>query len=864
MRNLQEYFRKTVSGEHSDSLSEIFKELFKKKYLAFQQLLEKNNFVLNIMADMEEKLSGEYLFDARYVHASVKKIAYGVLHIIENLNALSSEDTYKALCRKFDVINRDVENMLLWKFEVPISDLTIPLEDITRDMGNIAGGKIAHLGAVKTIPNLPTPEGFAVSSYAFKRFMEHNRFLQNTNRIISALRLENLEELYEVSREIRDMIIRSAIPDDVANAIRDAYSDLCRKTGKETTVSVRSSAIYEDGHFSFAGQYATFLNVPGDRILQKYKEVVASLFTPRAIFYYKTNGFSEEEMAMAVGVLGMVNAKAGGVVYTRDPNDRASDHILINALYGFGKFMEDGTVPPDSYVVSRYPQGIIISKTISHRATMLACDKNGTLQEVRIPDQVQGKQYLTDGQIRTLAGYALAIEKYFGCPQDIEWALDRDDHLYILQTRPLRIWDIRRKAGLYVPRRIEGYPILLEKGVIACKGIGFGKAFVLKDKEQLKHFPEGAVLIARHTDPQYVTVMHKASAIITDAGSATGHMASLAREYRVPAILNTEVATSVIRHGCEITVDAIHCNVYEGRVTELLQFASGKKEPVKEMILFKRLERILKKIVPLNLVDPEGPHFKPEYCETYHDITRFAHEKAIQEMSSIGEGYDMKGIRGAGKLVAGIPVSIHLFDIDGGISPQVKEPTPADILSIPFSAILKGMSSMTWPKPRPPEERGFSGMDTQSSSFPVTQPFHTEEKSFSIVARNYMNFSIQLGYHFSTIEAYAAETMNDNYIKFSFKGGGSSLDRRLRRVRLIQEILRKLGFMIHVEGDVVNAVLAKYKQSTIEETLCILGKLAAYTKQLDAVLFNDAVTDMYIDQFVNEQIRKPSSVKSEQ
>ncbi len=853
MRNLQKYFKKTASGDFSDNLSEIFK----KKYLAFQQLLATNNIVLKIMADMEEKVSGEYLFDAEYIHANVRKIASGVLHIIENLNALSSEDTYRVLCRKFDVLNRDIENMLLWKFEVPISDLTIPLEDITRDMGHIAGGKIAHLGAVKTILNLPTPEGFAVSSYAFKRFMEHNRFLQNTNRIVSALRLENLEELHEVSREIQDMIISSAIPDDVANAIRDAYSGLCRKTGKVTKVSVRSSAIHEDGHFSFAGQYATFLNVPEERIMEKYKEVVASLFTPRAIFYYKTNGFSEEEMAMAVGILSMVDAKAGGVVYTRDPNDRASHHILINARYGFGKFMEDGTVPSDAYIVSRHPEGSIMSRRISHQVTIVAIGEDGVLQEVGIPDALKGKQCLTDGQMKTLATYALGIEKYYGCPQDIEWALDRDDHLYILQTRPLRIRDIRQKAGLDVPRRIKGYPLLLEKGVIACRGIGVGRAFLLKDEEHLKHFPEGAVLIARRTDPKYVTVMHKASAIITDAGSAMGHMASLTREYRVPAILNSEVATNVIRHGCEITVDAIHCNVYEGRVTELMEFTAGKKEPLKEMALFKRLKRILKKIVPLNLVDPESSHFTPEYCETFHDISRFAHEKAIQEMSSIGEGHRC---RGAVKLLAGIPVSIHLFDIGGGISPQVRKPTPADILSIPFSAIFNGMSNMTWPKPRPPEERSFSGIQLQSSSSPVKQPSHIEEKSFSIVARNYMNFSIRLGYHFSAIEAYVAEPLNDNYIKFSFKGGGSSLERRLRRVRLIQAILRKMGFAIHVDGDVVNAVFAKYKQSTLEETLCILGKLTVYTKQLDAVLYNDALTDMYIDQFVNEHIKKPSRV----
>ncbi len=153
------------------------------------------------------------------------------------------------------------------------------------------------------------------------------------------------------------MIMQSEVPPDLREAIETSYAKLCKKVGRKTMVSVRSSAIREDSEFSFAGQYATFLNVPGDLIMQKYKEVVASLFTPRAIFYSKTKGFSEGEMVMAVGVLNMVDAIAGGVMYSRDPNDPSADHILINAVHGLGVWVVDGTVTPDTYTVSRHPEG---------------------------------------------------------------------------------------------------------------------------------------------------------------------------------------------------------------------------------------------------------------------------------------------------------------------------------------------------------------------------------------------------------------------------------------------------------------------------------------------------------------------------
>jgi len=835
------------------------KEFMKVRYQAFQNLLSTNNQVLELMADMEEKVSGEYLFDIHYIKTNVRLIGYEVSKIIESLNALSN-NKYSEFSAIHANISQEVEKILEYKMEIPVSDLTIPLENLSGETVGIAGGKIAHLGEVKSRLNLPTPDGFVISAYAFVKFMDHNRLIEKISERMSSLNIENLEELNKFSKAVYHMIITSDISADLQEAVENAYAKLCKKTGGKTMVSVRSSAIREDSEFSFAGQYATFLNVPGDAILQKYKEVVASLFTPRAIFYSKTKGFSEGEMVMAVGVLNMVDAIAGGVMYSRDPNDPSTDHILINATHGLGVWVVDGTVTPDTYTVSRHPEGTILDKRISIQEKMLVNGEAGKLKEVMVPENKIGKQCLTDEHIKTLAKHALTLENYYGSPQDIEWAVGSDRKIYILQSRPLRML-MNTTSGVCLPTRFEGYNIILDKGVIACKGVGFGKAFILKDDEELKEFPEGAVLIAKHTSPKFVTIMNKASAIITDVGSATGHMASLSREYQIPTILDTEVSTSIIQHGQEITVDAINCNIYEGQVPELIEYARNKKEPFKETHLFKTLGKVLKWVVPLNLTDPESETFKPEHCKTYHDITRFAHEVAMQEMFSLGEDRDIEDTHTI-DLLAGIPVGVHLLNIDGGVKENLKKATFEDILSIPFIALLKGMKSMRWPGPPPVDAKGFLGMLAHSASVPEEQLKETAKKSFAVVSKNYVNFSIRLGYHFSMIEAYAGENINDNYIKFFFKGGGAAVDRRLRRVRLIKEILKEMGFRVSIKEDVMNAILTKYKQSTIEDKLVVMGKLTAYTKQLDMAMFNDAVTDMYVEQFIKEHIKKTGTVKT--
>ncbi len=866
MKNFFNFFKKSPKEAN-------LKEALKERYGVFQNLLSENNNVLGLMADMEEKHSGETVFDKHYIGTTSRLIAEKVSGIIKNLNVLS-EGKYKTLNSAYDEINKKIEKVLSSKFEIPPSDLTIPINNLTSSMSNIAGGKIAHLGQIKKDLNVLVPEGFVITAYAFKKFLEHNELTEKITETLSSLRVENLEELNNVSQVIQQSIIKAWLPLELEDDIQRAYSALCKETGSDVPVSVRSSAVREDGEFSFAGQYATLLNVRGDSIVRAYKEVVASLFNPRAIFYYKTKGFSEEELVMAVGVLKMIDAMSAGVIYTQDPNDPDRGIVIINALWGLGKSVVDGSIDPDSYIVEK-STGVCLEKNIEKKHKMLICDDEADTKEIPIPPGLENIQCLTDEQMMILYHCATVLENYYGKPQDIEWAVDHDSQIYILQTRPLRILN-SQSPGTEIPQKVKGYPLLLNRGVIACKGIGYGRAFVLKNEKELKDFPDGAVLVAKHTNTKFVTVMNKASAIITDIGGTTGHMASLSREYQVPTILDTEAATGLIKNGQEITVDAIHCNIYEGKVNELLEYAENKKEPFKGTQLFSTLDKVLKWISPLSLIDPDKENFKPEQCSTFHDITRFAHEMAMAEIFQTGKGFEIDSLEDFMSAIAfaeagetkdielqaiilklGIPVDARLIDIEGGVRGKIKrsKAAPDDIISVPFSAFLKGLTSMRWPGPTPGGPQGFVGSAAQISSLSKKQFLKTQEKSYAIISANHMNFSIRLGFHFSMIEAYAGDNINDNYIKFFFKGGGAAQDRKLRRVRLITEIIKAMDFKVKVTEDVMSAVVTKYKQSSIEEKLEVLGKLTAYTKQLDMAMFNDAVTDMFIEDFIREHIK---------
>lgn len=822
-----------------------------EKYKYFQQLLAANNHALALMADMEEKLSGDYLFDFQYIRATLGQLRREGEALVEALNGLG-DHRYQNLSQAFEKVMGEVEGVLLQRREIPVAPLVLSLDELDADKAEMVGGKAANLGEVRNRTGLPVPPGFAISSYAYKTFLDYNHLTERITRLLGHWRLEDLDTLAQVSDELKKIINEARVPPELESALAQAYEGLAGLTGSRPFLALRSSATGEDLTFTFAGQYATYLNVPPGEMAARYKDIVASLFTPRALFYYKNKGFREEEMAMGVVVMPMIQSRASGVLFTRHSEGADREVALINAVWGLGKYAVAGRVNLDQYVVAYHPRGEIVEKFIPAKEVRLVTQPQGGVAEAPVPPDLTEVPCLSDREILELLSWSETLEAHFGKPQDVEWALDDAGQLWLLQSRLLQV--SAKKAAESLPRTLKGYPVLLDQGVVVSRGVGAGPVALVRTDEDLRNFPEGGVLVARHTSPKYVTVMPKAAAIITDAGSPTGHMALLAREFQVPAILCTGKATKVLSPGQEVTVDANYNNVYAGMVPELLGPARPKSNDLADTPVFQTLKTVIKKVVPLNLVNPEDKTFAPEYCRTLHDIVRFAHEYAMREMFSLGAS-DWAGEAEAVDLESDLPLKVHILDLGGGLKRGLRRKVrPSQIISLPFRAFFEGMNAMRWPQAKPAGVTSFASIfvNTEEEVAQGAAPY--QDQSYLILSKNYMNFSIRLGYHLSTVEAYVSDQINDNYLTFYFRGGGSTPERRERRTRLIAAIIDRLDINCQRKGDLIEARLAKYPPEEMARRLTLLGKLTVYTKQLDMVLFSEGIVDWYIKDFLQEHV----------
>lgn len=821
------------------------------KYVHFQRLLAANNQVLTLMADMEEKLSGDYLFDFQYIRSTVSRVCGETEALVTALNGMG-KGAYGNLIRVFSRIKNEVEAVLYHRREIPVAPLVLSLDQVDASMAEVVGGKNANLGEVKTRVGLPVPNGFAVSTYAYKVFLDYNSLTERITQLLGRWRLEDLDSLAQVSDDLKEIIHGATVPPELEAALAEAYERLCRREQGRPLLAMRSSAVGEDLTLTFAGQYATYLNVLPEDLVRRYQDIVASLFTPRALFYYKNKGFKEEEMAMGVVVMPMIRARASGVLFTRRPDEADSEAALINAVWGLGKYAVSGAINPDHYLLAYEPPGRVLEESIPPKQVMLKSRPQGGVEEVSVPPELMEAPCLGPEHLARLLGWAKVLEEHYRHPQDVEWTLDDAGGLWLLQTRPLKVPP--RKPAERPVRTLKSYRVLIDQGTVACRGVGAGPVVVVRKEEDLRNFPPGGVLVARHTSPKYVTVMPQAAAIITDAGSPTGHMALLAREFQIPTIINTGVATKVLQPGQEVTVDANYNNIYEGVVSELLESGDIKRNDLADSPVFQTLKAVVKKVVPLNLINPQDASFRPENCRTIHDLVRYGHEFSMREMFRLAESEDQAG----GEVVdleTDLPLKIRLLDLGGGLKAGWRRKVrPQQIESLPFKAFWQGLAAMRWPQAKPEGVRSLASVFANTPEEVAQGAVTWSDQSYVVLSRNYMNFSIRLGYHLSTVEAYVSDQINDNYLTFSFRGGGSTPERRERRARLIEEIIDHLHLAYQRKGDLIEARLAKYAPEKMLERLELLGKLTLYTKQLDMVMFSDGIVDWYIKDFLREHV----------
>ena len=462
--------------------------------------------------------------------------------------------------------------LILWFNDVGIEDI------------GLVGGKNAALGEMISgvVPlGIKVPGGFAVTAYAYNRFLDSTGLRNKIKELLEGLDTHNMEDLKKRGRSVREAVLGAQLPDDLNEATKEAYSKMSDMYGDNPDVAVRSSATAEDlPGASFAGQQETFLNVVGyDAVIESVKKAFASLFTDRAISYREDKGFSHFDVALSVGVQKMVRSDlaSSGVAFSIDTETGFDKVVIINSSYGLGEMIVQGKVTPDEFIVFKPTIDNfkpIISKTPGKKDQKLVYSGNATKIDSVSPDDFD-KYSLSDGEILELASWVIKIEKYFSDkhkryqPMDVEWAKDgKTGDLFIVQARPETIHSIADK-NVYKEYALKDKGKILVKGTAVGSKIAAGKIRVIKDVKDISQFQKNEILVTEITDPDWEPIMKIASAIITDKGGRTSHAAIVSRELGIPAIVGSGNATEILANGTAVTVDCssgVTGIVYEGEL----------------------------------------------------------------------------------------------------------------------------------------------------------------------------------------------------------------------------------------------------------------------------------------------------------
>lgn len=822
---------------------------FKVLFAEFKRSLELNNQILDLIAEANDKLSGDYIFGERYIRTTCEQLTDLVRQLIVVINHLTNQK-YIDLFTSFHLIEQDLQAILQGRLLNQVEELVLPYSEVSRDLIDSVGGKNAHIAEIGSLLGLRIPDGFAITTTACTLFMEENGLKAPIAEIEAAWQRGELP-LESASGQIQKMILAAPLPDRLRAALRREAARVADQYREITPCfAVRSSALGEDEFSSFAGQYRSLLNVPLDEVPQAYREVLASLYNGEAMEYRQKMDFRPHEVVMSAACQIMVPAKASGVLYTRDPVRPEGENMIVSSAWGLGEPIVSGAVPTDTFVLSRRPPHDVLESKIVRKDQTMVLRSCGGLDVDQVKGEDQAASSLNSEQLRELAAIGMRLEKHFRRPQDIEFAVDPRGRVVVLQSRQLRLLHSPEPRVCDLNGLSRTYPVLLRgKGVAAMEGIALGPAWLVSDERSLDDCPVGAIVVARYASPQLARLIDRAAGFITDIGSTTGHLATVAREFRIPALFNTEEGTALIKDGQEITLDTECLTIYAGLVQELQQYALH-EEPIEEMYEYRLLRRVLKKIEPLNLVDPSADNFTPQGCRTYHDLTRFVHEKAVETIIDLNFYHAHDRDAQSGRLLWDYPIDLVLIDVGGGISGEHPGGVrPEQISSLPMQALVRGMTHPgIWDMAPVSVDLGsFMASMTRTTSSHNERP-EDVGRNLAVVSAEYMNINFRLGYHFTVIDAYLSDNVLDNHIYFRFSGGVTETVRRSRRTRMLAKILAHYDFLCETHGDIVVARLKRMDRESMLERLFLLGLLVGFTRQLDVKMVNDGKIDEYAEQ----------------
>ena len=832
---MQKLFGRKEENPANAEQEEKIRLAFQARCKHFKALLSANKFALETMASLEEALRGEHFFNISFLRASCTTTVTNVFNMVKHLNALCPNPLYKELFERLKIIQGRITLALEPPKVNSSGKHVLPVSEIDFSLIYEVGGKMASLGEACKNLGYTIPRGFVITASGYRHFLASNNLQEEIERRLLMTNFSELNEIINLSNTLKKLIINAKVPEDLQAEIFRQY-DYLKQNGQDFSLAVRSSAIGEDSHgASFAGQYTTKLNVPREKLVESYKEVVASKYDITALTYRFNRGIPDYDVPMCVGCVVMVQANSGGVVYSRNPLEK-NYCVVINSVFGLPKSVVDGSANADTFQCARAFPHLIIEKNIARKETKIICNPKGGLEEVPLPEKDKELSSLTDEQVFEITKASIDFEKFYGLPQDIEWVYDENNSLIILQSRALAGVDT---IELDIPLS-KNATLLLEGGICSSPGVAAGGIYKVVREDQMANFPEGAILLVEQAHSKWATLLNKASGVISEYGGAAGHLASVAREYGIPALFGVKKALQELAENTTVTLDADARRIYLGEVEDVLSRKREKNKIFADSPVHKTLVACAAHIVPLNLLEPDSPSFVPANCETLHDITRFCHEKAVEEMFKFDE--DIFSARYGKQLrYHGAKLQYFIINIGDGFAKNEdsKYIDLDNINSAPMLALWEGMIAIPWQGPPTASAKSFFSVVAQSASNPdleITSSTLRMTRNYFMIDRDYCNLQASFGYHFCTVEAQTGDKPQENFVSFHFKGGAATMERRQLRVRMVADILAENGFIVDVKGDALSARAEELSKEESLELMHILGYIIIHTRQMDASL----------------------------
>lgn len=802
-----------------------------RRFRHYNAFLEHNHRALRILAELEMLDRGAGLATLAFIQRRGAELLDEVRELVGSLNQLSGH-RYDGILPVFDTVADELHALMQRERPVIEGPLTLPFAQLgARDMP-ISGAKAANLAQITNVLGLSAPDGFVVTTAGFDLFLRENGLLDSVEKMLAEFD-PGRPDSDEACSQIREKILAAPLPSALETAMQDEFRALSRRLGRKPRLAVRSSAVGEDTAASFAGQYASVLPVEEEDLPTAFRTVLASKYTPRAILYRLRYGLSDAATPMAVAVVDLVDARASGVLYTVDPSMPQAGQARIDAALGLGEQVVGGSASPDVYRVDRDTFSIA-----------------GRAIQPKDEDSENVTPALADSGVIDLVRSGLRLEAHFGAPQDIEWAEDAQGKLVFLQSRPLGITKSGKPPSAL---NTEAMELLLSAGQTASPGRVSGKA-VLVSPELKPEQTENAILVARTAAPDLAPYMSRVRGLITDLGGVASHLASVAREFNVPALMDTREATTKISSGQEITLLAEEGEVYLGLVPELTRKLPAREEDEGQGPIGRHLRKLLERISPLNLTDPKSPDFTPEGCRTLHDLIRFAHEKAMEEMFNISRLAGDSVV--SRSMSANIPLAMHFIDLGGGLAEGLDtcaEILPEHIRSRPMAALWRGLAhpGVTWAGNVDLSGRNF--MALMSGSMGPGGAMPPETKSYALVSADYLNLSVKFGYHYSNLDALCSDDSDANTLTLQFSGGAGTGSGKALRIEFLSNVLKRLGYEVNISGDMLQAALRGLDCPAMEEVLDQTGRLLGCSRLLDLAIPNQEEVQTLTEMFFRQE-----------